>query len=32
MLKGSVPKLDRPITVEEMNTAIKTGATERLRR
>jgi AbrB family looped-hinge helix DNA binding protein len=31
-LKGSVPKLDRPVTVEEMNIAIKAGATERFRR
>jgi antitoxin PrlF len=31
-LKGSVPKLDRPITIEEMNIAIKAGATERFRR
>jgi len=31
-LKGSVPKLGRPITVEEMNLAIKAGATERFRR
>ena len=31
-LKGSVPKLDRVISVEEMNTAIEAGATERFRR
>ena len=30
-LKGSVPKLKRPITVKEMNTAIEAGATERFR-
>jgi antitoxin PrlF len=28
-LKGSVPKLDRPVTVEEMNAAIEAGAVER---
>jgi bifunctional DNA-binding transcriptional regulator/antitoxin component of YhaV-PrlF toxin-antitoxin module len=31
-LKGSVPKLNRPISVEEMNIAIESGATERHRR
>lgn len=31
-LKGSVPKLNKPISVEEMNNAIKVGATERFRR
>lgn len=31
-LKGSVPKLDRPISVEEMNIAIEAGATRRYRR
>ena len=31
-LKGSVPKLNRPISVEEMNVAIAAGATERHRR
>jgi antitoxin PrlF len=31
-LKGSVPKLDRVISLEEMNTAIEAGATERFRR
>jgi antitoxin PrlF len=31
-LKGSVPKLNRPISVEEMNIAIEAGATERHRR
>jgi antitoxin PrlF len=31
-LKGSVPKLNRPISVEQMNIAIETGATERHRR
>jgi hypothetical protein len=31
-LKGSVPKLDRVISIEEMNTAIEAGATERFRR
>jgi len=30
-LKGSVPKLKRPISVEEMNAAIEAGATERFR-
>jgi antitoxin PrlF len=30
-LKGSVPKLNRPITVEEMNIAIEAGATKRHR-
>lgn len=31
-LKGSVPKLSKPISVEEMNHAIEAGATERHRR
>ncbi len=31
-LKGSVPKLDRVISVEEMSAAIADGATERFRR
>ncbi len=31
-LKGSVPKLNRPISTEEMNIAIEAGATERHRR
>jgi antitoxin PrlF len=31
-LKGSVPKLDRRVSVEEINAAIKVGATERHRR
>lgn len=31
-LKGSVPKLDRPISIEEMNFAIEASATERHRR
>jgi len=31
-LKGSVPKLKRPISVAEMNAAIEAGATERFRR
>lgn len=31
-LKGSVPKLHRPITVEEIDTAIRAGATARFRR
>ena len=31
-LKGSVPKLRRPVSIEEMNTAIEVGATERFRR
>jgi hypothetical protein len=30
-LKGSVPKLKRPISVEEMNVAIEAGATKRRR-
>jgi antitoxin PrlF len=30
-LKGSVPKLNRPISVEEMNIAIEAGATKRHR-
>jgi AbrB family looped-hinge helix DNA binding protein len=28
-LKGSVPKLDRPVSIEEIDTAIEAGATER---
>ena len=31
-LKGSVPKLARPVSVEEMNAAIDAGAAERLHR
>jgi antitoxin PrlF len=31
-LRGSVPKLNRPISVEEMNIAIEGGATGRHRR
>lgn len=31
-LKGSVPKLNRPVSVEEMEAAIEAGATERHRR
>lgn len=31
-LKGSVPRLNRPVSVEEMNIAIEAGATERRRR
>jgi antitoxin PrlF len=31
-LKGSVPRLSRPISIEEMNTAIEVGATERFRK
>lgn len=31
-LKGSVPKLSRPVSIEEMNIAIEAGATERHRR
>ena len=30
-LKGSVPKLDRAISIEEMNTAVEAGATGRFR-
>ena len=30
-LKGSVPKLSRPVSIEEMNAAIQAGATERHR-
>ncbi len=30
-LKGSVAKLDRPVSVEEMNAAIEAGAVERFR-
>jgi AbrB family looped-hinge helix DNA binding protein len=28
-IKGSVPKLDHPVSIEEMNAAIKAGRTER---
>lgn len=31
-LKGSVPRLNRPISVEEMDIAIRVGAAKRLRR
>jgi antitoxin PrlF len=31
-LKGSVPKLNRPVSIEEINVAIEAGATERHRR
>ena len=31
-LKGSVPKLDRPSSVEDMNIAIEAGARERRRK
>lgn len=31
-LKGSVPKLNRPVSIKEMNAAIETGATKRHRR
>jgi antitoxin PrlF len=31
-LKGSVPKLSRPLSIEEMEVAIGEGATERHRR
>ena len=31
-LKGSVPKLSRPISLEEMHAAIEVGATESFRR
>jgi antitoxin PrlF len=31
-LKGSLPKLSRPVSVEEMNAAIEAAATERVRR
>jgi antitoxin PrlF len=31
-LKGSVPKPNRPFSIEEMNIAIEAGARERLRR
>ena len=30
-LKGSVPKLDHPVSIEEMNAAIEAAATERFR-
>jgi len=31
-LKGSVPKLDHPVSIEEMDRAIEAGATKRFRR
>jgi antitoxin PrlF len=31
-LKGSLPKQRKPVTVDEMNTAIKAGAVQRTRR
>jgi bifunctional DNA-binding transcriptional regulator/antitoxin component of YhaV-PrlF toxin-antitoxin module len=31
-LKGSVPKLDRPVSLEEMKVAIAAGATRRHRK
>ena len=31
-LKGSVPKLDRALSIEGMNTAIEAGATRRFRK
>ncbi|MFC5864226.1 AbrB/MazE/SpoVT family DNA-binding domain-containing protein [Acidicapsa dinghuensis] len=31
-LKGSLSKLDQPISVEEMNMAVEAGATQRHRR
>ena len=31
-LKGSVPKLDRPVSVEEMDAAVALGAVERLKK
>jgi AbrB family looped-hinge helix DNA binding protein len=31
-LKGSVPKLERPVSIEQMDRAIEVGATKRLRR
>jgi len=31
-LRGSVPKLDKPVSVEQMNGAIRDGAMERHRR
>ncbi len=31
-LRGSVPKLRRPISIEEMDVAIEAGATKRFRR
>ena len=31
-LKGSVPKLDRPVSLEEMEVAIAAGATRRHRK
>jgi len=31
-LKGSIPKLPRPVSAEEIDKAIEAGATERFRR
>ena len=31
VLKGSVPKSSRPVSVEQMDAAIKSGATKRFR-
>jgi AbrB family looped-hinge helix DNA binding protein len=31
-LKGSVPKLERPVSIEQMDRAIEVGATKRFRR
>jgi antitoxin PrlF len=31
-LKGSVPRLSKPVTLEEMDRAIEAGATQRFRR
>jgi AbrB family looped-hinge helix DNA binding protein len=31
-LKGSVPRLERPVSAEEIEKAIEAGATERFRR
>lgn len=31
-LKGSVPRLGQPVSIEEMNAAIEAGGTERHRR
>jgi AbrB family looped-hinge helix DNA binding protein len=31
-LKGTVPKLERPVSVEQMDRAIEAGATKRFRR
>jgi AbrB family looped-hinge helix DNA binding protein len=30
-LKGSVPKLSRPVSIKEMNAAVEAGATKRFR-